>query len=455
MIINEGTTALALAAAVRARDVSATELATHYLSVIERKNAELGAFVQIIARRARAQAKSIDREAARNSAKGDRWPAFLGVPTGLKDDSPLRMTFMRVGSRALRYVISPIDGMLATACRRAGFVFTGKLATSEMTILPFVHTDIHPPARNPFDASRYSGGSSGGCSAAVSSGMLPIAPGSDGAGSIRIPSSFCGLFGFKASRGALVHPFAELDVAGLSTIGPLAKTVRDAAALLDVLAGDPFFARTPRADSYLAACEDAVPKGARIKMCLTSPLVDVEPEVEACVRRAAKALTAMGHIVEEGPAIDSDVEGFLPLMQKITASAPLPPWADRYLQPVTRWMRSEGKKHVNEVVLEQQRKLEKRVLDQFSGSDFWLTPTVARLPPHVGAYDGLGGEETLRAVVPIGAFTAPFNVSGQPAASVPAGRSSGGVPIGVQLIGKRDGDRTLLALCARLEEALR
>jgi amidase len=453
--VDSSTSALAIASAIRARIVSSTEIVEHYLRVIERKNPEIAAFTQILSRRARMAARLADgtRAFARARRRG-RFPAFYGVPTALKDDSPMRLTYFRVGSRALRYVVAPLDGMLAKACRSAGFVMTGKLSTSEMTILPFVHTDFQPPTRNPHDLTRYSGGSSGGSGAAVASGMLPIAPGSDGAGSIRIPSAFCGLFGFKASRGAVVHPFAELDIAGLSTLGPLAKNARDAAALLDVLAGDPYFHEAPRPGSYLAACNATVRRGLRIKMCTTSPLVEVEPEIRAAVERAARALTEMGHVVEEAPAIDADVDGFLPLMQKITSSAPLPPFTHHVLQPVTQWMRVEGKRHRRDDVMEQQRKLEARVLAQFADADYWLTPTVARLAPLVGAYEGLGGEATLRAVVPIGAFTAPFNVSGQPAASIPAGKSSGGVPIGVQLVGRRDEDRALFALAARLEEAL-
>lgn len=443
-----------LAALVREKKVSVSELVTHFLDVVRRENPTLHAFVEVHDWRARRRARLMDKALARGMDRDGAFPAFFGVPTGLKDDSPLRMSFLRVGSRSLRYVVSPFDGMLARACRDAGVVFLGKLATSEMTILPFVHTDLHPPTRNPHDVSRYSGGSSGGSSAAVASGMLPIAPGSDGAGSIRIPAAFCGLVGFKASRGAMPHPYAKVDVSGLSTTGPIAKTVEDAGLMLDVIAGDPLHHETPKPGSYLEAAGQASPRGLRIKVCMTSRLAKVDPEIADAVKRAAKLLSQMGHEVSEAPELDADVETFLPIMQRISANAPLLPFSDPYLQATTRWMRAEGKKHSNADVKERHEKLAARVLAQFEGSDAWLTPTVAGLAPKVGAFEGMSGEETLRAVIPIGAFTAPFNVTGQPAVSLPAGRSSCGVPIGVQLVGKPGGDRALLALAAELHNAL-
>jgi amidase len=443
--------ALGLARAIRTRELSVTELVSHYLDVVRRENPAVNAFVEVHALRARTRARLMDLQLSRGLVGRGGYPAFYGVPSALKDDSPLRMSFLRVGSRSLKYVVSPFDGMLAAACRASGLVFLGKLSTSEMTILPFVHTDIHPPTRNPHDLSRYAGGSSGGSGAAVGSGMLPIAPGSDGAGSIRIPAAFCGLVGFKASRGAMPHPYAKLDVSGLATTGPLARTVADAAQLLDVIAGDPIHHEMPKPGSYLAACGESVPRALRIKVCLRSQLTEINPEIEAAVRNVARQLSAMGHDVSEGPELDADVETFLPIMQRITASAPMLPFSGPYLQPVTRWMREEGKKHSPRSVLEKHRALSARILAQFQGADVWLTPTVATLAPKVHSFEGLSGEETLRAVIPIGAFTAPFNVTGQPAVSLPLGRSSCGVPIGVQLVGQLGADRALLALAADLE----
>jgi amidase len=284
--------------------------------------------------------------------------------------------------------------------------------------------------------------------------MAPIAPGSDGAGSIRIPASFCGLFGFKPSRGAIPNPFAAVDPAGLAAIGPLARSVRDGAALLDVLNGDPLHHATPREGSFLAACARP-PRALRLRLSVKSPLTPVDPQVESRVLDAARKLEALGHRIEEAPPLDGDLAEFLPLLQRIIANVPLPRFMDRFMEPTTRWMRAEGRRHSAAEVRAMRAPLEARITGWLGDADALVLPTVAQLPPRVGAFSGLHGEAMLRAVVPIGAFTAPFNVSGQPAASVHAGLSAEGLPIGVQLVGRAGADRQLIALCASLEEALR
>ncbi len=151
---------------------------------------------------------------------------FLGVPSGIKS---LRGHRTRLGSQAFRFLYAPLDGFTARTCRTAGFTLLGKLARSELTILRIIQS---PPTRNLHDHTRYAGGSSGGSAA----GTIPIAPASGGGGSIRIPASFCGLVGVKPGRGAMPNVYGRFDALGISTIGPLARTVRDAAALMDVLA---------------------------------------------------------------------------------------------------------------------------------------------------------------------------------------------------------------------------
>lgn len=433
--------ALDLAALLRQREVSSVEVTRHFLDVIARKNAEIAAFVEVRRKRALADAGRADRVLARRAAA----PAFLGVPTGIKDSDPLRGSFVRVGSRAFRWVLSPVDGHVARTCRRGGFVFLGKTATSELTILPFVHGGLHPPTRNPHAPDRYAGGSSGGAAAAVASGMLPIAPGSDGAGSIRIPSSFCGLVGVKPSRGALVHAYAAYDRAAISTQGPIAKNVADAAALLDVLAGG--------GDAYLTATRHT-PRRLRIRVLKQTPLTTVDPEISACVDRAARHLEDLGHAIDEGGPIDGAIEDFLPLMTSIVASIPLLPFSTRWMEPTTLWMRSLGRAVTAASARDSKARLERRVLDWLGDADAWITPTVALLPPKVGSFHQTDGEAIFRAAAPLGAFTAPFNVSGQPAISVPAGVSKTGAPIGVQLVGKVGADRQLLGLARALEEAL-
>lgn len=441
--------ALALARRLRAREVSAVELTRASLDVIARKNPEIAAFVEMDERRALRAAEEADRRLAR----GGDLPLFLGIPSGIKDHEHMRWMRTRAGSRALTWVISPLDSLLARRCREGGMVLLGKLSTSELTILPFVHTDIHPPTRNPIDPRHYSGGSSGGSAAAVAAGMVPIAPGSDGAGSIRIPASFCGLVGIKPGRGVLFHEHAAVDPVEMSAIGPLAQNVRDAAALLDVLAGQPLHVDPPPPSSFLAACAER-PGALKVRIGLLSPLATVDPEVEAAVRRAARALEELGHHVDEGGPIEGTLEEFLPLMARMVRGVPLPPFTERLLQPTTQWMRQRGKGTSKAEVIQRAKELARRVLAWFGDADLWVLPTSPRLPPAVGEYEGLDGEAVFRAVVPIGAFTAGFNVSGQPAVSLPAGRSANGLPIGIQLVGRPGADRQLVAVAARLEEAM-
>jgi amidase len=361
---------------------------------------------------------------------------------------------MRVGSRAFRWVVAPIDSKIARRCREGGFVLVGKTSTSELTILPFVHTDLGPPTRNPRAPAHYAGGSSGGAAAAVAGGMLAIAPGSDGAGSIRLPASFCGLVGVKPGRGALFNEHRRFDIAELSAIGPLAQTVRDAAALMDVLDGR---ATAGEPGSYLDATERA-PSRLRIRYAVKNHLSDVEPDMQAATLHAARQLESLGHHVEEGPAPPTILaDEFLPVMARMMANVPLAPFTSRVLQPTTRWMREVGRRVTNREATERQGSLQQR-LDAWFGdgeTDAWLSPTCGVSTPRVGQFDGLDGEAMFRAVVCLGAFTAGFNITGQPAVSLPAGVSRARLPIGVQLVMKRGAEKPLLGLAAALEPMLR
>ena len=441
--------ALALAARLRRRELSSEEVMRHHLGVIERDDPALQAFVEIAPERALRAARAVDARLRR----GDEPGLFAGLPTGIKDHEHLRFMRTRAGSRALRWAWIPFDGYVARACRSAGMIPIGKLSTSELTILPYVHTDLAPPTRNPRASTRYAGGSSGGSAAAVAAGMLPVAPGSDGAGSIRVPAAFCGLVGVKPGRGTLPHEHPYVDRGAMSSVGPLAHTVRDAAALCDVLAGRPEHSERPRTGSFLAACDER-PRALRVRLGLTTPLSPIDSEIAAAVRRVATTLEAMGHRVDEGGPFEGTVDEFIPLMARMVASVPLPPLTTGLLQPTTRFMREVGARTPHWEAARSQREIERRVLGWFGDADAWLFPSSPVLAPEVGAYEGLGGEATFRAIAPIGAFTAVFNISGQPAASLPAGRSATGVPIGAQLVFPRGGDHALFALAASLEEAL-
>jgi amidase len=446
-LFRPGSSALELAEALRRRELSAQELMAWTLSTIRQENPHLQAFVEMDQDRARLAAAEADR---RLRSPGEL-PVFLGLPTGLKDHELLAGFHTRLGSRALKLPRGPFDGRTAWAVKAAGLIPVGKLATSELLILPFVHTELGPPTRNPRDSTRYAGGSSGGSAAAVASAMLPIAPGSDGAGSIRIPAAFCGLVGVKPGRGALFAHQSAADPDGLAVPGPIATCVRDAAALLDVLSGQ--WRRCPSPDSFLAAA-DRPPRGWRIRVCCSSPLTPVDPEIVDRVLRTARALEGLGCRVEPGRPIDGGLDDFLPIMARVIANIPLLPFTRHLLQPTTRWLRGLGRKLSRAEAHSRFSRLQERLLSWFGDCEAWLLPTVPAFPPRVGQFAGLEGAGLFQAIAHFGAFTAAFNVTGQPAITVPAGHSAAGLPIGVQLVARTGRDRPLLGLAAAVEQAL-
>jgi len=441
--------ALEQADAIRRGALGSVELTRLHLERIARLDRELSAFVTTLPRRALRAAARADALRARGGAL----PTFHGVPSAIKDIDMVRGAFVRAGSRAMRWMVAPVDGESVRRIKAAGCVVVGKTATSELAIMPVTEPEIHAPTRNPWHPEHTAGGSSGGSAAAVAARLLPIAHASDGAGSIRIPAAFCNLFGFKPSRGLLPNFYAASDPFGLSATGCVAHTVDDTAAMLDVLRGQPYALASGDGAASLAR-RAALPPGAlRVRLVLESPLVEVDPEVRGAVERVAAALEAAGHRVEHGaPLAVGEVEEFVPLMARIVANVPI--LSRRVLQPVTAWMHREGKRVRPADAARAARALEARVLAWFGDADLILTPTVARTAPRVGAFRDLDARAAFAAASVLGAFTAPFNLSGQPAASVPAGFSSAGLPIGAQLVGPRDGDVRVLQVSRQLEQAL-
>jgi amidase len=246
------------------------------------------------------------------------------------------------------------------------------------------------------------------------------------------------------------------DTVGISSLGPIARTVREAALLLDVLCGRAHIPRQPAPTSFIAACRPP-PAGLRIKLVRTTPLAAVDPDIDAAVVAAARALESLGHHVVEAPGLVGDIDDFVPIMAQLVATVPLLPGSDRLLQPTTRWLRGAGRKVTARQAGAVGVALARRVTEWFGDVDLVLTPTVAQPPPVVGSLAAIAddGEAVFRALAPIGAFTAPFNVSGQPAISLPAGKTRAGLPIGIQLVGRRGADRALLAAATALEAALR
>ena len=432
--------ALDQARLIRERKLSSFELVSLYLDRIARHDPAIGSFVQVLERNALAAARQKD------AAPREGRPAFHGVPTGIKDLNLARGTFTRMGSRSFRYLFSPNDDITTAAVRRAGFVILGKLSTSELGAMPVTEPDIHTPTRNPWDRAHTPGGSSGGSGAAVAAGLLPIAQGSDGAGSIRIPAALCGLVGHKTSRNAVPNDYARIDPLGMITIGPIGRSVDDVAAMLDVFAGR-------RSEGSFHAAAQQVSRPLHVRFTTVSPLGPSEPQIAAVVHDVVKRLEAQGHHVEEGPPPGGTMDEVVPIWQRQLARIPFA--RDRVLQPVTRWLRETGRQVSDGEALRRAAAISARAMAWFGDADLWVTPTLPIAPPRIGAWEGLGPEETFRKAAVMGAFTALFNLTGQPAVSVPAGISSEGHPIGVQLVGRLGADGLVLAVARQLEQELK
>jgi amidase len=449
-------TALEQGDLIRSRALSSEELVRLYLERIERRDPGLNAFVATFRRRALADARAKDaavRAHTSASRGGAPLPAFHGVPIGIKDLNLVRLAWTRWGTRAILPIFSPVDDHTTAALRRGGFVILGKLATSELGAMPVTEPDTHPPTRNPWNPWHTPGGSSGGSGAAVAAGLLPIAQGSDGAGSIRIPSAFCHLYGIKPSRGRVPNAFGRPDRDILYTCGPIARSVEDAAAMLDVLAGldvgRPHWAPPPpRPYRELLAVR---PRPLRIRFSTRAPFGETHPEITAAVERAARLLGELGHHVEEGVLPQGSLEEFLPLWQHLTAGFPLARWSRA--QPVTRWLAEAGRALRADDMVALRRTLEGRLLHELDAAEVWITPTVPVPPPRIGAFSGLPPAEAFTAAAHLGAFTAAFNVTGQPAASVPLGLTREGLPMGLQIAGRLNREDDVLALSRQLEEA--
>ena len=453
-------TLLEQAAAVRNREVSPVELVDHYLDRIDRFNETVGAFVHVAPDLARAAAK--DAESAVTSQTD--LPPLHGVPTAIKDlyltaDMPTSF-----GTGAFEPVELGIDEAFVAKLRAAGVISLGKTATPEFGAPCYTEPEGHVPARTPWDLTRSAGGSSGGAGAAVASGLVAAAPGSDGGGSVRIPASVNGLFGIKTSRGRVSNAPLNSDISGLSVHGPLARTVRDAALLLDAMSGptamDWIRQQPPSTGTFLAACDDE-PRGLRIGRYITPavPGAVVAPECVAAYEHASQLLEQLGHTVEDHQTTFDDalIAMFETLWAVEFASLPVPPEAEDGLRPLTKWLRARGRSASALDVwgaLATLRATARQELERTAQYDAILAPTLAQPPALVGGLrnddDPAQDFENQKRYTP---FTAPYNMSGQPAVNIPLHWTDANLPIGIMLVGRPGDEVTLLRLAAQIEAA--
>ncbi|MBV9604234.1 MAG: amidase [Solirubrobacterales bacterium] len=456
--------AVELAALVRAGDMSARELVETSLRRIDELQPTLGAFTHVAHDRALAAADEVQA--------GDPRP-FAGVPIAIKDNRSVAGMPLTMGSDIFGDFVTGRDSYLVRRLREAGFVIVGKTSMPEMGILPTTEPRRFGPCRNPWNPERTPGGSSGGSAAAVAAGMVPVAHGNDGGGSIRIPAACCGLVGLKPARGRVSvgpdggHSFLVCD-------GVLTRTVRDTATVLDVLAGpepgDATWAPPPPAAGYSALTE-VDPGHLRIALTVTPPLKDaaVDPACEQAARDAAALLESLGHHVEEitppwaGLNLLPDfTRSFGPLVSFTT-------WLGGYLtereptaadvEPLTWALYEHALAQDTIKYLTAEYRLEsvaRSIVQALAPYDVVLTPVIARRPVPIGEIDGLGPEPMVkfRKSGQFTPFTAVFNVTGQPAISLPLYQGDDGLPTAVQLVGPPAREEVLLSLAVQLEDAL-
>lgn len=456
-------TALEQAAAIRRREVSPVELAEHYLRRTERLDAQLGAFITVTPELALEQARAAER-AVREADDPQQLPVLHGVPVPVKDLHFVAGVRCTLGSRS--YDLTPLgDDNVVQAMRAGGLVFTGKTNTPEFGLPCYTENDVAPPARTPWDLTRSAGGSSGGAAAAVAGGLAPAAQGSDGGGSIRIPASVCGLVGIKTSRGRVSNGPLRDAVGDLPVCGPLARTVADAAALLDVMAvpfpGDPYVAPPlPPGETFLGHA-GREPGRLRIGRYRTPVIADTEvhPDCVAAYDEASALLGELGHeVVDVAPPFGPDlVPQFEVLWSVLALLTPVAPEQEPLLLPLTRWLRGRGA-GFDAITLagavSMIRLAARAAVAATVGFDAVLTPTLAQPPALVGSLrdddDPAADFEAQKRFTP---FTAPYNVTGQPALTLPLHWTEDGLPIGVQLVGRQGDEATLIALAAQLEAA--
>lgn len=438
---------------VRERQVSPVELVDGYLDRIDRLDRRLNSIVTVDGERARELARAAEATAGSPDA-----PPFHGVPIAIKDlhlTAGLRTTF---GAAAFATFVPDADEESVARIRAAGFIILGKTNVPEFGSLPVTESALHGPCRNPWDPGRTAGGSSGGAAAAVAAGLVGVAHGSDGGGSLRIPASNCGVVGLKPARGRVSQaPLFGDRLAGLSTIGPLARHVVDAGALLDVMAGyapgDPHWAPPPARPFAEEACTDPAPL--RIGLVTTSPLAEFGAEVVAAAESTARLLVELGHTVEPCtlPIDDALAEHFMTVWAVGLAALPVDP---SRLEPFNAGLYERGSSVSAPAFLQAVNGLQlatRSIVRAGLEFDAVLSPTLAEAPLRIGELDGLDVDAVFARATEYVGFTPVANITGQPAITVPTGRSADGLPLGVMLTGRPAGEATLLRLAGQLERA--
>jgi len=458
--------ATALAALVRAGDVTPTELVDAAIARIESVNPSINAVIHPRFDEARAEAAGALPDAP-----------FRGVPIVVKDlDGTLAGAPLHMGNRVLKEMgyVADHDSELIARLKRSGFVIVGKTNTPELGLIPSTEPFAYGPTRNPWNPEHAAGGSSGGSAAAVAAGLVPVGHAGDGGGSIRIPAAHCGAVGLKPSRGRVTMgpDFGEVW-AGFVQQHAITRTVRDTAAVLDGLTGplpgDPYTAPPPARPFATEVGADPGRLRIGIRTAPPSGLAVADPRVVAAAEETGRLLESLGHVVEEAAPAALDAPGLLEAFSTVLAGSTafgIDQLATLIGRPVTAddvepftWMQYElglaitAAQYLAGVHLAHQ--WSRAVVGWWQNYDILLTPTTAEPAPRVGDvvtadFDPM---RALERAIPFVVFAAPFNVTGQPAISLPLAWTDDGIPVGVQLVADQYHEDVLLRVAAQLETA--
>jgi amidase len=448
--------AAAIAERVRAGQLSPREVVECFLGRIAALDPTLNAFREVWAEEALAEADRLSRAAGLADAP------LAGLPIAIKDDMAVAGHRTTYGSRSPAPV-SPADAVAVARLRAAGAIPVGVTNVPELMIFPWTATEANGITRNPWDTSRSPGGSSGGSAAAVAAGLVPAATGSDGAGSIRIPAACCGLVGMKPSRGRVSTLPLKDPWLGLSTYGALARTVADSALLLEVMAGGE--GTTLPTESFLAAAADGAAGAGPVSRPLAIAVSEkvppgiigrVAPDQRLALDRTRRLLSELGHHVEDadpayGLAALELTQTYLRGISEDFSRLSRPELAERS----TRQMASAGSRLVSDrrraALLRHRPATIARILTLWDRFDVLITPGLARTAlPAEGRY-GRHAAVAFDTAARFTPWTALFNLTGQPALTLPAGFGSDGLPLSVQLVGRAGAEALLYALAAQIE----
>jgi aspartyl-tRNA(Asn)/glutamyl-tRNA(Gln) amidotransferase subunit A len=453
--------ALELRGLIELKEIKPSEVMEVILGRIEKVNPKINAFCTLVPESAMAEARKADEQVARGKGKGP----LLGIPVSIKDlifTKGIRTTF---GSRMYENFVPEQDEVVVERLKAAGAILLGKTTTCEFGYKSVTDSPLWGITRNPWDLNRTPAGSSGGAAAAVASGLGPLAVGSDGGGSIRAPASFCGLFGLKPSRGRIplypLLPGWETLDRRLAHLGPLTRTVADAALMMEVMTGpddrDPI--SLPREKVAFERDLRKGIRGFRIAWTVNLGAAVAEPLVRKTVESAMLVFSELGAEVEEAkPEFPSLHDAFQLLFGADCAGAigdRLEEWRDRLDRGLVRLteigLKASAAGYVRSI--NRCHDLWARLQPFFDQYDLLLTPTLPTPPFPVGI--DWPREIAGVKVHPLNylAFTYPFNLSGQPAASVPCGWTEEGLPVGLQIVGRRFNDLSVLKAAAAFEEA--